>query len=102
MQQLKDIKQGLVDKNFMFNDGTWFDGDKVRADKLFAKNIEDAYGKVKLFPSEILLTSERFRGHFDEIYDFYCHNPLSIGGFTGRNIEIPICSITQTLKILKS
>jgi len=102
LQQLKDIKQGLVDRNFMFNDGTWFDGDKVRTEKLFAKSTEDAYGKVKFLPSEEMLTPKKLRGHFAEIYDFYCRDPLSINGFSGRHIEIPVCCISQTLKVLKS
>jgi hypothetical protein len=100
--QLKNIKQGLIDKGFMLNDGTWFDGDKIRTEKLFAKNTEDAYGKVKFLPSEKLLAAETFLKHFDEIYDFYGRDPLSITGFSGRHIEISVCSIAQTLKVLKS
>jgi hypothetical protein len=101
-QQLKNIKQGLIDKGFMFNDGTWFDGDKIRSEKLFAKNTEEAYGKVKFLPSEKLLAAGAFLKHFDEIYDFYGRDPLSITGFSGRHIEISVCSIAQTLKVLKS
>ncbi|MCX5718756.1 MAG: hypothetical protein NT055_02110 [Nitrospirae bacterium] len=101
-QQIRDIKRGLLDKNFMFNDGTWFDGDRVRGEKLFAKSIEDAYGKVKFLPSEKLLTSDKLRGYFDEIYDFYCREPLSINEFSGRYIETLVCSISQTLKVLKN
>ncbi len=100
LQQLKSIKQSLVDRNFMFNDGTWFDGDKVRAEKLFAKSTEDAYGKVKFLPSEEMLKSKKIRGHFDEIYDFHYRVPLGTNSFSGRHIEIPVCSSSQTLKIL--
>lgn len=99
--KLRDIKRGLIDKKFMFNDGTWFDGDKVRADKLFERKEEDAYGKVKFLPSEEMLQEGKIRRHFDEIYDFYCREQLCVNDFSGRHIEIPVCSVSQTLRILK-
>jgi len=99
--KLRDIKRGLIDKNFMFNDGTWFDGDKVRADKLFERNEEDAYGKVKFLLSEEMLQERKIRKHFDDIYDFYCREQLCVNDFSGRHIEIPVCSVSQTLRILK-
>ncbi|MHC4752386.1 MAG: hypothetical protein ACYTFW_21240 [Planctomycetota bacterium] len=97
----KEIKRGLIDKGFFFNDGTWFDGDKVRADKLFAKNNDEAYGKVKLLPTKELLESNKILGHFDEIYEFYVRDSLAVKGFTGRYIEIPVINSQQTLKILR-
>jgi len=101
IKKLRDIKRGLIDKNFMFNDGTWFDGDKVRTDKLFERNEEAAYGKVKFLPCEEMLQEKKIRENFDEIYDFYCREQLCVNDFSGRHIEIPVCSVSQTLKILK-
>ena len=100
--KLRDIKRGLIDKGFMFNDGTWFDGDKVRADKLFERNEEDAYGKAKFLPCAEMLQVRKIGKHFDEIYDFYCLEQLCVNDFSGRHIEIPVCSVSQTLRILKT
>lgn len=100
-QRLRDIKRGLVDKDFMFNDGTWFDGDKVRAEKLFAKDGDAVYGKVKFMPSEEMLKSEKLRKHFDEIYEFHQREPLGVQGFEGRHIEIPVSDVSQTLRVLR-
>lgn len=98
---LTKIKRGLVDKEFLFNDGTWFDGDKIRTDKLFSNSIDDSYGKIKFLPDEKFLRNQKILSHFNEIYEFYIRDPLAIKDFKGRHIEIPVCESQQVLKILK-
>lgn len=97
---MKDIKQGLVDKDFFFNDGTWFDGDKIRTDKLFSKSTDERFGKIKFLPNEKLLENRRFLDHWDEIYEFYVDESLSIRGFENRYIQIPVAGCQQALKIV--
>lgn len=98
---LKRIKRGLVDKEFFFNDGTWFDGDKIRTDKLFSKSTDKSYGKIKFLPNEKLLTEQKTLSYFDEIYEFYIRDSLAVMDFEGRHIEIPVCESQQVLNILK-
>lgn len=95
------VKQGLVDKGFFFNDGTWFNGDKIRIDKLFSKKIDEAFGKVKFLPGEKLLGSTKILDHFDEIYEFYIRDSLAIRDYEGCHIEVPVCDSQQAIKILK-
>ena len=94
------VKQGLVDKGIFFNDGTWFNGDKIRIDKLFSKKIDEAFGKVKFLPGEELLGSTKILGYFDEIYEFYVTDSISIRNFEDRYIQIPVANSQQALKII--
>ena len=98
---LTSIKRGLVDKEFFFNDGTWFDGDKIRTDKLFSKSTDESYGKIKFLPNEKLLTEQKTLSYFDEIYEFYIRDSLAVMDFEGRYVEIPVCESQQVLKIIK-
>lgn len=97
---VRKIKQGLIDKGFFFNDGTWFDGDKVRTEKLFSENTDELYGQIKFLPDERLLESRKILNHFDEIYEFYVDEALPIRGFENRYIQIPVSDCQQALKIL--
>jgi len=98
---LTKIKRGLVDKEFLFNDGTWFDGDKIRTDKLFSNSTDESYGKIKFLPNEKLLTGQKILSYFDEIYEFYIRDSLAVMDFKGRHIEVPVRDSQQILKILK-
>lgn len=98
---IKKVKRALVDKDFFFNDGTWFDGDKCRTDKLFSDSTDKEYGDVKLLPTEDILGSPKLIGIFDEIYEFHTSDSLVISGFDGRYIGIPVSNTQQALKILK-
>lgn len=92
------IKQALIDTDYFFNDGTFFDGDKVRADKLFASSIDKYYGKVKIAPIDIL-TSTNFKKHFHEMYDFYINSPTTIEGkASSKLVTIPIKNVSQCNK----
>jgi len=98
---MKEIKRGLIDKGFFFNDGTWFDRDKIRADKLFAKSRDERYGNVNILPTEEILQNKKFINYFDEIYEFHVGDSLAIRDFEGRHIEVPVCDSQQAIKILK-
>lgn len=95
------VKQGLVDKGFFFNDGTWFNGDKIRIDKLFAKSRDERYGNVNILPTEEILQNKKLVNYFDEIYEFHVGDSLAIRDFEGRHIEVPVCDSQQAIKILK-
>ena len=61
---MNDVKRGLIDDNQKFSDGTYFDGDYFRKEKL--RTDDDV--KIKLIFEEKIDT---FTVDFKEVYDFY-------------------------------
>lgn len=61
---LNDVKRGLIDDNQKFSDGTYFDGDYFRKEKL--RTDDDV--KIKFIFEEKIDT---FTVDFKEVYEFY-------------------------------
>lgn len=98
--RLIQIKRGLIEQEYYFNDGTFFDGDIVRATKLFIKGEYDFFGKVKFWPEDLGFDSEKLVGTFQEIFDFHISGPLEIQVENHNHIKIPITKSQQVSQIL--
>lgn len=95
--RLTKIKRSLIGTDFFFNDGTYFDGDVVRLEKLFGKIDGPGFGAVKLLSTLEIFQSKKLTDVFHEIYDFYVSEPVAIG--LKDVVEIPVKSTVQGCKV---
>ncbi|MDX5845332.1 hypothetical protein SIM13_20095 [Bacillus cereus group sp. BfR-BA-01233] len=92
-------KQQLVTKDFGFTDGTLFNGDYFRIDKLTVPATKENGVKIKFIDEEKLIELFNTR-KIDELYEFFTlHN--STFEFPNKHIKINIKDINQILKIIK-
>jgi hypothetical protein len=95
---LIDLKQDLADQGILFDDGTYFDGDRFRLEKIIEKKLENEEIKIKIINHEYL---ERVLGKlkFPEVFQFYLESPIAIS--TERNhIKIQVTEPSQVLRML--
>lgn len=89
------LKQKLFDDLFYFNDGTYFNGDRFRIDKLL--NNENSKYKIR-FINESELEGLKKLGSL-EVYQFYKKEPLEV--VIGRKkIDINIKNIEEIKQII--
>lgn len=75
--KLIELKQELIDQGIMFNDGTFFNGDRFRLDRIIENEIKNNQLKVKIVDFDHLFNIlEKIK--IREIYQFYIDLPLSI------------------------
>ena len=68
---LNEVKIGLIDDEQLFSDGTCFDGDIFRSDKL----VNDKNVAIKFVSEENV---ENLKVKFKEVYDFYLSSQTTI------------------------
>ncbi|MCT8139971.1 hypothetical protein H1D32_21075 [Anaerobacillus sp. CMMVII] len=93
---LNIIKQDLIDAGLSFCDGTYFNGDKFRLDKLITNNWDN---KVKFIDREFLEQLVKSK-NIQEIYQFYTESNFEINT-NYKHIKVQLNDITQVNKILK-
>lgn len=95
---LVSVKQGLLDDDILFCDGTCFDGDKFRVDKI--KNSGDKNGViVKIFDERYL--EEAFSNlDFREIYNIYRKNKMEIPNKALIN-NVTLKNLNEIIKVLE-
>lgn len=92
-------KQQLVSMNFGFTDGTFFNGDYFRIDKLIEPATKENGVRFKFIEEEnlrTLLSSTTIH----ELYEFFKLHKNTIEG-PNNHIKINICNINQIIKIIK-
>jgi hypothetical protein len=97
-QSLVDVKQNLLDGGVLFDDGTYFNGDRFRLDRIVEKRLADGGTKIKLVNPECL---DRVlnKVKFHEMYQFYLNSPISIEvGYSHTKIQI--VETKQVLRML--
>lgn len=96
--KLIQLKQELIDQGIFFNDGTYFNGDRFRLNKILENNIDDDTIKVKIINPEHMVKVLR-KIVIKEFYQFYNLNPIDI--ITDqKHIKIQIKATNQILKML--
>jgi len=97
-EKLIDLKQDLIDQGIIFDDGTYFNGDRFRLERIIESKLEFNDPCVKIIDHGYL---DRLidKMEFQEIFQFYLTAPLDIE--TGRiHVKIQITDIKQILKML--
>ncbi|MDA1620363.1 hypothetical protein PDK03_27990 [Bacillus cereus group sp. TH204-1LC] len=92
-------KQQLVSMNFGFTDGTCFNGDYFRINKLIEPATKENGVRIKFIGEENLRTLIRSTT-IHELYEFFNLHNNTIEG-PNNHIKINISNINQTLKIIK-
>ena len=92
------LKRELIDQDLLFNDGTCFNGDKFRLDKIIEKQLDNKEIKVKLIDSERIHYILR-KVKIQEIYQFYIESPFLINT-DKKHIKIQIEEVEQILKMI--
>lgn len=97
-KKLKELKRDLVDQGIMFNDGTCFDGDRFRLDRIIEKALNSETIRIKIIGEdnvERLLLKLRTQ----EIFQFYLESPLDLKA-AGNHLKIQIAETSQIMRIL--
>lgn len=97
-EKLIELKRELIDQGIMFNDGTFFNGDKFRLDSIIEKVIDIKELKIKIVDLKHLMTLLE-RINFKEIFQFYLESPLKIKTYQ-KHVKIQISKTNQILNIL--
>jgi hypothetical protein len=94
------IKQKLADKDVTFTDGTLFNGDKFRLDRLTEK--PNSKNRIVLrFVNEGTFGTVIKKISLDQTYNFFVNSPPQEVPLRGKNISIKIESTRDLLKILE-
>lgn len=98
-EKLKLIKQTLIDRKIMFNDGTYFNGDKFRIEKLTAIE-KDVMVKIVEYKDleEVMSTIS-----FQEVYHFYLDASAFISADKlerSRHYQIEIDEVEQIIRMI--
>ncbi len=97
-EHLRDLKRDLVDQGIMFNDGTCFDGDKFRLDKIIKRRLDDKDLKLKIIGlSDVPRLLSKIR--VQEIFQFYLDSPLSVTTECSH-LRVQIAETAQVLRIV--
>jgi hypothetical protein len=95
-ETLNLIKQEMIDLNFPFNDGTFFNGDKFRLDKLI--NPLDINTVVRFIDEEHL--EDLFRSKtIHETYQFFINSKIEVPTIY-KHIKIQLTDVEQINQIL--
>jgi hypothetical protein len=102
-EKLIELKQELIDQGIWFNDGTYFNGDRFRLDRVIEKMLNDDKIKVKIADienlSKILNEMKIKKMQIKEIFQFYITAPVDI--ITDqKHIKIQIEETKQILKMI--
>lgn len=97
-QVLISVKQGLLDDNILFSDGTYFDGDKFRIDRI--KSAGDKNGVVVKVFEERYLAEVFSNVEFREIYNIYRKNKIEISNKASIN-NVALESLNEIIKVLE-
>ncbi len=96
--RLIELKQDLVDREIMFNDGTCFHGDRFRLRRLVEKEPLNEKLRVKIINEENtpkVLAEVKFH----EVFQFYLDTPLDL--VTEReHTKIQVVETKQILEML--
>lgn len=97
-QKLVDFKIDLIDQGIIFNDGTYFDGDKFRLDKIKEKELSNEKIRIKIIGAEhIHKLINRLKIH--EVFQFYLKSPFELET-PYNHIKIQIVETEQILKMI--
>lgn len=95
--RLTEIKQTLIDSDFVFHDGTCFDGDKFRIDKLIKRATVHDGIKIKLI-KDVQINSLVESLCIKEYYHFFLFDYLDIET-EYRKIKVQLIEAKDILKI---
>jgi len=93
-----DLKQDLLDQGVQFDDGTYFDGDKFRLDRIIEKKPKNSKTGIKIV-NHVYLDKLISKVKFHEIYQFYLVSPVSIDT-EHSHIKIQIIETKQVLRMI--
>lgn len=97
-EKLVSVKRDLADQNFVFNDGTCFDGDRFRLDRLVHDSSADKSVKAKIIDEDRIV--ELLSAHrIHEIFQFYLQEPLELAA-RDKHIVIQVAETCQILRML--
>lgn len=97
-EKLIEIKRILVDKEFYFNDGTFFDGDRMRIRQLL-KNSQPDQVKIRFIEEKNLSSLKEIKGTL-ESYQFYKKQKLILE-YDSKEVSIYINDIEDIKKLLR-
>jgi hypothetical protein len=96
--KLIDLKQELIDQGIMFNDGSLFNGDRFRLDRIIESELTNNQLKVKIVDFDHLYKIlEKIK--IKEIYQFYINSPILIET-DHKHIKIQIEETNQILRMI--
>jgi hypothetical protein len=96
--KLVALKQELIDQGIMFNDGTFFNGDRFRLDRIIESELTNEHLKVKIVDfNHLYKILEKIK--IKEIYQFYIDSPISIET-DHKHIRIQIEKTNQILRMI--
>nr|WP_294490293.1 hypothetical protein [uncultured Anaerosporobacter sp.] len=95
---LISVKQGLLDDDILFCDGTCFDGDKFRMDKI--KNASDKNGVVVKVFDERYLEEALSNLEFREIFNIFRKNKIEISNKALIN-NVTMKNLNEIIKVLE-
>jgi len=92
------LKQDLLDQGVPFDDGTYFNGDRFRLERIIEKRLSDGRTEIKIVNREYL---DRVLGKvkFHEVCQFYLTTPVSIQT-EHSHVKIQIMETKQVLRML--
>jgi len=97
-EKLRGLKRDLVDQGITFNDGTFFNGDRFRLDRLIEDTLRDNSLDIKIIGEnevERLLRNLRIK----EVFQFYLQSPMKLE--TDENhVRIQISETRQIIRML--
>lgn len=93
---LNKIKQDMIDNNFTFADGTMFNGDKFRMDKLINHSIDNISVK---FIHEEHISQLIEKKTFQQIYQFFINSSAEVET-KHKHIKIQIQELNQINQII--
>jgi hypothetical protein len=97
-EKLIELKQELADQGLMFNDGTYFNGDRFRLDKIIENMSYDDKIKVKIVDAENL-SKILDKIKIKELFQFYSQSSLGLST-ERKHIKIQIEETKQILKMI--
>lgn len=97
-QVLISVKQGLLDDDILFSDGTYFDGDKFRIDRI--KSAGDKNEVVVKVLEERYLEEAFSNVEFREIYNIYRKNKMEISNKASIN-NVALESLNEIINVLE-
>lgn len=97
-QKLIDLKQDLLDQGILFDDGTYFNGDRFRLERIIETKLECDTPSIKIVDHRYLdrvLDKKKFQ----EIYQFCLTLPLELEAEC-IHIKVQLTDTKQILRIL--
>ncbi len=97
--KLVELKRELIDQGIIFNDGTFFNGDKFRLDRIIENELNNKDLQIKIIDFDYLeKLFERIK--IKEIFQFYIESPINIE-MNQRHIKIQVEETNQILNLIK-